>query len=105
MDQETISRKEKIEMARKLTNHEIIPRYSRASSGEQIYEGNRKEIFGGYFFLRMLLSGFLLLAILGITRFDAMGEQQAQKYQAKLTKVLKNQTGVEHIKKILKSIG
>lgn len=103
MDQETISRKEKIEMARRQSWQADFP-YKKTYHTYQKENLQEQESEHSYFFLRILLSCFLLLAILGITRFEAMGEQESQKYQAKLVKVLKKQPEIDYIKGILKSI-
>lgn len=104
MDHETISRKEKVEMARRQAGHNGFS-YRTIHSSCKKDSLEEKEPERGYFFLRVLLSAFLLLAALGVTRFEAMGKQQAQEYQAKLVKVLKKQPEVEHIKELLKSVG
>ena len=52
----------------------------------------------------MLLSSFLLLAVLGVTKFEAMGKEQSQEYQTKLVYILKTQSGIDHIKEFLKSV-
>lgn len=103
MDQETISRKEKIEMAKRQVRQRGFS-YRNIHNTYQKDSPYERETESGYLFLRVLLSSFLLLAALGVTRFEAMGEQQAQEYQTKLVKVLKTQPQVEYMKELLKSI-
>ena len=88
MDQENLSRSQKIEMARKMAG-------SSAESQEE----------EGHFFLRILLSAFILLAVMGMTKFEAMGEEKAQEYQTKVTGALKAQRGLDAIKEIIASVG
>ena len=103
MDQETISRKEKIEMARK-ESERLDFSYRKLYPNYQKEDSQGKESEHGYFFLRVLLSSFLLLAVLGVTKFEAMGKEQSQEYQTKLVHILKTQSGIDHIKEFLKSV-
>lgn len=99
MDHETISRKDKIELARKLAG-------SRRNAGYQscpyLYDSNGQEMpassFTSRFFLRLLLSAFLFLSVLAVTDFHAMGEKKAEYCREKLSHALISQQGVEQIK-------
>ena len=91
MDHETISRKEKIERARRLSG-------SKKSAGYQNDSDLYPSSFASRFFLRMLLSIFLFLAVLTITKFQAMGETKADDFRGKIHSALISQQGVERIK-------
>lgn len=85
MEQETICRKDKIELARELA--------------EKTSRGTRKkDSLGSFFLLRCLLSFFFFLVVLGITEFDAAGEETAAVYQKKIGNALCSQQGMEKMK-------
>lgn len=109
MDHETISRKEKIEIARRLAGTSGSSGYKKhafeAYRDNLGNDGPDGQTTGGRFFLRLLLSGFFFLVVLSVTEFHAMGKEQAGKYQVKIENALKTQTGMEKIKELIRSIG
>ncbi len=84
MDQENLSRKQKIELARRM-----------AGTGSECREGEN------HFFLRTLLSVFILLAVLGMTKFETAEEGNVKEYQTKVVSALKTQKGMDAIKELI----
>jgi hypothetical protein len=114
MDRETISRKQKIELARKMAGKNYYGSGNRRTETFRKTEAFGNEKFGdekygrkagekGHFFLRILLSIFVLLAVMGVTEFDAMGDGNGEKYQKQLVKILKSQEGVERVKAVIRN--
>ncbi len=95
MDHETISRKDKIEMARRMVGNSRGGRYYGRcrETGDNVSASS-----GSLFFLRFLFSFFLFLSVLAVTEFHAMGEEKAAEYQKKIEHVLVSQRGIEKIK-------
>lgn len=96
MDHETISRKDKIELARRMVENSRGSRHS-WHCGETGDDNASVPAFG-MFFLRLLFSFFLFLSVLAVTEFHAMGEEKAAECQEKIGNVLVSQRGIEKIK-------
>lgn len=101
MDHETISRKQKIELARKMAGKNDYRGRKGREEGNGWNHDEREGAGAGHFFLRILLSTFLLLAVMGVTKFDAAGDGNGEMYQKKIVKVLKRQEGLDRVKTVL----